>query len=122
MVRKTREGTSHPDRNAQFEHINATAVKRFLQRRQPVISVDTKKKEFVGPYKNKGQSGSAREPNEWTSMISVTASGKVIPYGVFDMGRNEAWVSVGSTTTPCSSPCRPSGGGGRRWAAYVSPR
>ena len=53
-LRKSREGTSHPDRNAQFEHINATAA-AFLQRQQPVISVDTKKKELVGDFKNAGQ-------------------------------------------------------------------
>jgi hypothetical protein len=95
-VRKSREGTSHPDRNAQFEHINATAAD-FLERGEPVISVDTKKKELVGDFKNAGR--------EWqpTGMPDIArvhdfpgdAVGKAIPYGVYDMARNEAWVSVG---------------------------
>src|SRR5437870_12940077 len=58
-LRKTQEGSSHPDRNAQFEHINTTAA-AFLQRQQPVISVDTKKKELVGNFKNAGQGMAAR--------------------------------------------------------------
>ena len=94
--RKRHEGTAHPDRNAQFEHINATAD-RFLQQQQPVISVDTKKKELVGNFKNGGR--------EWQPMgapedvrvhdFPADACGKAIPYGVYDMARNEAWVSVG---------------------------
>ena len=65
--RKTREGTSHPDRNAQFEYLNAE-VSRFLNRCQPAISVDTKKKELVGPYKNSGREwqkkGEPKSPEE----------------------------------------------------------
>src|SRR5216684_4845127 len=95
-VRKSQEGTSHPDRNAQFEHINATAA-AFLQRRQPVISVDTKKKELVGAFKNAGQEW---RPTGTPELVRVhdfpsDAIGKAIPYGVYDMARNEAWVSVG---------------------------
>jgi hypothetical protein len=95
-VRKSREGTSHPDRNAQFEHINATAA-GFLQRRQPVISVDTKKKELVGDFKNAGREW---QPAGTPELVRVhdfpgDAVGKAIPYGVYDMARNEAWVSVG---------------------------
>jgi hypothetical protein len=95
-VRKSREGTSHPDRNAQFEHINATAA-AFLQRQQPVISVDTKKKELVGDFKNAGQEW---QPTKTPETVLVhdfpgDAIGKAIPYGVYDMARNEAWVSVG---------------------------
>lgn len=95
-VRKSREGTSHPDRNAQFEYINATAV-AFLQRRQPVISVDTKKKELVGDFKNAGREW---QPSGTPELVRVhdfpgDAIGKAIPYGVYDMARNEAWVSVG---------------------------
>ena len=95
-VRKRREGASHPDRNAQFEHINATA-EEFLRRRQPVISVDTKKKELVGNFRNAGR--------EWQPMgtpeevlvhdFPGDATAKAIPYGVYDMARNEAWVSIG---------------------------
>jgi len=96
VVRKTREGASHPDRNAQFEHINATATD-FLQRRQPVISVDTKKKELVGDFKNAGQEWQPQGTPERVLVHDFPddASGKAIPYGVYDMGRDEAWVSVG---------------------------
>ena len=95
-VRKSREGTSHPDRNAQFEHINATAA-TFLRTRQPVISVDTKKKELVGDFANGGRE---RQPPGLPEVARVhdfpgDAIGKAIPYGVYDMARNEAWVSVG---------------------------
>ena len=95
-VRKRREGTSHPDRNAQFEHINATAA-AFLRRQQPVISVDTKKKELVGDFKNAGQEW---QPTGTPEPVRVhdfpgDAIGNAIPYGVYDMARNEAWVSVG---------------------------
>jgi hypothetical protein len=95
-VRKSREGTSHPDRNAQFEHINTTAA-AFLRRRDPVISVDTKKKELVGDFKNAGREW---QPTGTPELVRVhdfpgDAVGKAIPYGVYDMARNEAWVSVG---------------------------
>ncbi|MDP2341491.1 MAG: ISAzo13 family transposase [Deltaproteobacteria bacterium] len=95
-VQKKREGTSHPDRNAQFEHINATADD-FLSRKQPVISVDTKKKELVGDFKNAGRE---RQPKGTPEQVLVhdfpdDASGKAIPYGVYDMARNEACVNVG---------------------------
>ena len=94
--RKTLEGAGHPDRNAQFEHINAK-VKRFQRGGQPVISVDTKKKELVGPYKNNGQEWQRKGEPERVDMHDFPDRelGKVIPYGVFDMSRNEGWVSVG---------------------------
>ena len=80
--RKTKEGATHPDRNAQFEHIN-TMVKRLQQRGQPVISVDTKKKELVGQFKNGGASGSPRaNPRRWTCTTSRTRSwAKSFPTG-----------------------------------------
>ena len=95
-LQKRREGTSHPDRNAQFEHINATAA-AFLDHGQPVISVDTKKKELVGDFKTAGQEW---QPTGLPESVRVhdfpgDAVGKAIPYGVYDMARNEAWVSVG---------------------------
>ena len=95
-LRKNQEGTSHPDRNAQFEHISASA-KSFLRRGQPVISVDTKKKELVGNFKNAGREW---QPTGTPESVRVhdfpgDAIGKAIPYGVYDMARNEAWVSVG---------------------------
>lgn len=95
-VRKSREGASHPDRNAQFEYINATA-ESFLRRQQPVISVDTKKKELVGEFKNAGREWQPRAVPEKALVhdFPADAIGKAIPYGVYDMTRNEAWVSVG---------------------------
>lgn len=94
--RKTREGAGHQDRNAQFEHI-ARRAKQFQRRGQPVISVDTKKKELVGDFKNAGQ--------EWHPVGKPTTVqvhdfqnrelGKAIPYGVYDLSANAGWVSVG---------------------------
>ena len=94
--RKTKEGGSHPDRNAQFEYINAT-VEQFQHRGQPVISVDTKKKELVGRFKNGGREWQPKgEPEEVLIHDFVDEQlGKVIPYGVFDLSLNEGWVSVG---------------------------
>jgi hypothetical protein len=95
--RKTLEGKTHPDRNAQFEHINATA-EEYLQRGEPVISVDTKKKELVGNFKNGGREWQPEgEPDKVLAHdFPKDAVGKAIPYGVYDMARNEAYVSVGS--------------------------
>jgi len=94
--RKMREGTSHPDRNAQFEYINAS-VGRFMLRGQPAISVDTKKKELVGDFKNGGREWHARgKPEEVRVHDFLDKSlGKAIPYGVYDMINNQGWVSVG---------------------------
>jgi hypothetical protein len=94
--RKTKEGKQHPDRDAQFEHINTT-VKRFQQRGQPVISVDAKKKELVGPFKNGGREWQPQgQPEEVKIHDFVDPElGKVIPYGVYDVTHNEGWVSVG---------------------------
>jgi len=94
--RKTKEGADHPDRNAQFEHISEM-VKRFQQRAQPVISVDTKKKELVGEFKNGGREW---QPKGKPLMVKThdfmdSDLGKAIPYGVYDLSRNEGWVSVG---------------------------
>jgi len=94
--RKTREGSSHPDRNAQFEFINARVLK--LQRRgQPVISVDTKKKELIGDFKNNGQEWQPEgQPEEVRAKDFLDKRlGKVIPYGLYDQTLNKGWVSVG---------------------------
>jgi hypothetical protein len=94
--RKTREGSRHPDRNAQFEYINAQA-QRFQKRRQPVISVDTKKKELVGDFKNAGQEWRPQgdpEPVRVHDFVDKEL-GKAIPYGVYDVTNNQGWVSVG---------------------------
>ena len=96
--RKTREGTHHPDRNAQFEHINRR-VTRQVQRGQPAISVDTKKKELVGDFKNAGREWRPRGqpvPVRVHDFVDPRL-GKAIPYGVYDVGRNVGWVSVGLT-------------------------
>ena len=94
--RKTQEGESHPDRNAQFEFINL-AVKQFQRRRQPVISVDTKKKELVGPFKNGGREWQPKGEPEQVRVHDFLDKelGKAIPYGVFDLSENQGWVSVG---------------------------
>lgn len=95
-VQKTREGTEHPDRNAQFEFIN-DRVEAYQARNAPVISVDTKKKELVGDFANAG-----REWQPISEPVPVRVHdfidkdlGKVIPYGVYDLARNEGWVNVG---------------------------
>jgi len=94
--RKVREGDSHPDRNAQFEHINAEVVS-FQRRGQPVISVDTKKKELVGDFRNGGREWRPQgEPDEVrVHDFQDPALGKAIPYGVYDVTNNQGWVSVG---------------------------
>ena len=96
--RKTREGSSHPDRNAQFEHIN-TQVMTFHRQRQPVISVDTKKKELVGDFKNGGREWRPQGTPEEVRVHDFQDKqlGKAIPYGVYDLASNEGWVSVGIT-------------------------
>ena len=92
--RKTREGSSHPDRNAQFEYINAKATE-FLKSGQPAISVDTKKKEQVGDYKNEGREWRPKGQPE-TVQVHDFAKQKDVPYGVYDLGQNAGWVSVGT--------------------------
>ena len=94
--RKTREGGSHPERNAQFEHIHSKVLK-FLRRKQPAISVDTKKKELVGDFKNAGREYRPKgqpEPVRVHDFIDKEL-GKAIPYGVYDLRHNQGWVSVG---------------------------
>ena len=94
--RKTREGSGHPDRNAQFEYIN-DRVRRFQNQGQPVVSVDTKKKELVGDFKNGGREWRPKgEPQEVrVHDFQDPALGKAIPYGVYDVTNNQGWVSVG---------------------------
>ncbi len=95
-TRKTREGSAHPDRNAQFEHINAQA-KAFQRAGEPVVSVDTKKKELVGDFTNRGkewQPAGMPVPVRVHDFIDPKL-GKAVPYGVYDIARNEGWVNVG---------------------------
>src|SRR5262245_31248530 len=96
---KTREGRQHPDRDAQFRYIN-DAVCRFLRARDPVISVDTKKKELVGDdpaYKNTGRDWQPKGTpvQVGTHDFPNTAVGKAVPYGIYDVAANTGWVSVG---------------------------
>ena len=94
--RKTREGKSHPDRDAQFGYINEQVL-RFQKRGQPAISVDTKKKELVGDFKNAGREWRPRGRPEEVRVHDFPdpKMKKAIPYGVYDLTRNEGWVSVG---------------------------
>jgi hypothetical protein len=93
---KAREGTDHPDRNAQFEYINEQAI-AFMDADEPVISVDTKKKELVGDFKNGGREWHPKGTPERVRVHDFPDKtlGKAIPYGVYDVGRDEGWVSVG---------------------------
>jgi Rhodopirellula transposase DDE domain len=95
-VRKTREGSHHEDRDAQFHHI-AKAVVQYQRQRQPVISVDTKKKEVIGDFKNAGREWRpAGDPEQVRVHDFIDPElGKVSPYGVYDLTANEGWVSVG---------------------------
>jgi transposase len=94
--RKTREGGGHPDRDAQFAHINA-AAEAALAAGEPVISVDTKKKELVGDCKNGGREWHPKGTPEEVRLydFAIPALGRVSPYGVYDLAANAGWVSVG---------------------------
>ncbi len=94
--RKTREGTSHPDRDAQFHYLNAQ-VRTCQTNGRPAISVDTKKKELVGDFKNAGRTWRPKgkpEPVRVHDFV-IPQQGKAIPYGIYDLHRNEGWVSIG---------------------------
>ena len=101
--RKTIEGRQHPDRDAQFGYINERAA-AWLAQGLPVVSVDTKKKELVGPFKNGGRQW---RPTGQPEKVRVhdfedKSLGKAVPYGVYDLGRNEGWVSVGQDADTAS--------------------
>jgi hypothetical protein len=93
---KTLEGSSHPDRDAQFAHI-AQGVSEALATGQPVISVDTKKKELVGPFKNPGREWRPQGTPEQVRVhdFLIEELGRAVPYGVYDLAANAGWVSVG---------------------------
>jgi transposase len=94
--RKTDEGADHPDRDAQFQHITRR-VKSYLRRGQPVISVDTKKKELVGNFRASGQEWRPEGNPEEVRVHDFKDKelGKAVPYGVYDLAHNDGWVSVG---------------------------
>jgi hypothetical protein len=94
--RKTTEGKQHPDRNAQFEYIQENVL-AFLKKRQPIVSIDTKKKELVGEFKNGGEEWQPQGEPEKVKVHDFPDKelGKVAPYGVYDLANNEGWVSVG---------------------------
>jgi hypothetical protein len=94
--RKTQEGSQHPDRDKQFQYI-AQTVKQFQQLHRPVISVDTKKKELIGNFKNQGQEWQPKRQPIQVNLHDFEDEqlGKVIPYGVYDVSLNQGWVSVG---------------------------
>ena len=95
--KKTIEGANHPDRNAQFEHIN-NMTKEYQQNGQPVISVDTKKKELVGNFKNGGREYRRKGDPERVNVhdFKIEKLGRVNPYGIYDLTHNEGWVNVGT--------------------------
>ena len=95
-TRKTREGSHHPDRDAQFQHI-ATMAAQYQAAGDPVISVDTKKKELVGDFKNGGREWQPKGRPEQVRVHDFVDPelGKVAPYGVYDVAANQGWVSVG---------------------------
>jgi len=94
--RKTLEGSQHPDRNAQFGYLNQK-VQQYLASGQPVISVDTKKKELVGDFKNGGREWRPQREPEQVRVhdFEIRALGKVAPYGIYDLAQNSGWVNVG---------------------------
>ena len=94
---KTIEGTNRPDRNAQFEYINKR-VRLYLAKGDPVISVDTRKKELVGEFKNGGQKLRPKGMPEKVRLhdFVIPELGQAVPYGVYDPGSNRGWVSVGT--------------------------
>ena len=105
--RKTREGSSHPDRNAQFEYINVT-VKAAITAGEPAISVDTKKKELVGDFRNPGRELRPRGDPEPVRVhdFKIPELGKVAPYGVYDIAANQGWVNVGIDADTAGSAAR----------------
>ncbi len=94
--RKTKEGDAHPDRDAQFEYINQK-VKRYTAAQQPVISVDTKKKELIGDFKNGGQEWRPQGNPEEVRMhdFVIRELGRATPHGIYDLAQNTGWVTVG---------------------------
>jgi len=114
--RKADEGSKHPDRNAQFEYINAKVVAAQAQQ-QPVISVDTKKKELIGNFKNGGTGYRAKGNPQRVNVHDFEDKklGKVVPYGVYDMTAKPASSASGSPATLPNLPCSRSAAGASAW-------
>ncbi len=106
--RKTREGGGHADRDAQFVHINAS-VTAALTDQQPVISVDTKKKELVGDFKNAGREWRPQGDPETVRVhdFLIEELGRAVPYGIYDIAANAGWVVTDATAPPGGSVRRP---------------
>ena len=111
--KKNIEGVSHPDRGLQFTHINATC-KAFEQRGLPIISVDCKKKELIGNFKNNGREWLPKGKNTSVNVYDYTslADGKAVPYGVYDVTHNNGFINVGIDMIPASLLLRVSADGG----------
>ncbi len=118
---KQKEGTQSPDRDAQSNYLNDTAV-GFVKDGQPVISCDTKK-ERVGEVLNGGAEWHpAGEPTRTKTHDFIDKDlGRAVPYGVYDIENDEGWVQSATPQTPAPSPSRPSGAGGTQWASSASP-
>ena len=121
--RKTLEGASHPDRNAQFHYIN-DQVKAALAADQPAISVDTKKKELVGDFKNNGREYRPKGAPEKVRVhdFKIPELGRAAPYGVYDIADNTGWVASASIMIPPALPSTRSAAGGRPWGSNVIPK
>jgi transposase len=100
---KTREGCKTPDRDAQFSHINEQS-KKFIRENQPVLSIDTKKKELIGNFKNAGQEYAPKGKPEEVNAHDFRSDAlfKAVPYGIYDIVKNEGWVSVGISSDTAS--------------------
>ena len=120
--RKTKEAGNHPDRDAQFEYINAK-VEAFQAAGEPVISIDAKKKELLGEFKNGGSDyGPQGEPIEVNAHdFEDKELGKVVPYGVYDIGANLGYVSLGIDHDPGEFAVTPSDEGSIRWVGSSIP-
>jgi hypothetical protein len=120
---KTLEGAQHPDRDAQFRYLNKQA-KIHLADGQPVVSVDTKKKELVGRFANGGREWQLSGEPERVNVHDLPDPqlGKAIPYGVYDVGANRGWVSVGTNHDTAAFAARRCGVGGSRSAVAPTRR
>ena len=118
--KKTLEGATHPDRDAQFEHINQK-IKDFQSTSQPAISVDTKKKELVGDFKNGGRElrPKGRPQAVRVHDFQIPELGKVAPYGIYDLAANTGWVNLGIDHDTAAFAVESIAAGGAPWGRSV---